>query len=80
MHSGQTPGNGGSKTSRFTKQNQNRETLAERFQYFAGIIIPVKFWNRFASKLFTITEKHWNHSTNKTLESFNLLGPLIMFL
>ena len=76
MHGGQTPGNGGSKTSRFAKQNQNRETLAERFQYFAGIIIPVKFWNRFASKLFTITEKRWNHSTNKMLESFNLLGPL----
>ena len=54
MHGGQTPGNGGSKTSRFTKQNQNRETLAERFQYFAGIIIRVKFWNRFAD----ITEKH----------------------
>ena len=43
MHGGQTPGNGGSKTSQFTKQNQNRETLAERFQRFTGIIIPVKF-------------------------------------
>ena len=43
MHGGQTPGNGGSKTSRFAKQNQNRETLAEWFKRCAGIIIPVKF-------------------------------------
>ena len=32
-------------------QNDNSSLLAERFQYFTGMIIPVKCWNHSTSKL-----------------------------
>ena len=53
------------KISQFVKQNQNRETLAKRFQWFTGIVLHGNRCNCSASKLMLT----WNEN-RETLESF----------
>ena len=53
------------KISQFVKQNQNRETLAKRFQWFTGIVLHGNCCKCSASKLMLT----WNEN-RETLESF----------
>ena len=53
------------KISQFVKQNQKRETLAKRFQWFTGIVLHGNRCNCSASKLMLT----WNEN-RETLESF----------
>ena len=66
----------------FTKQqqNENRKRLESSFLYFTGMMITANDCYCSAYQLSkehsTITVFHLNDDYNKTLSSFNLLGPL----